>query len=89
MRVLEFFGGLLGLNKLSIESIPDPPVITMFVARLTPDVLEDLRKRIGGSANCIATSQTTDIQAGYMLGINHVLNVLQEGFTLPSQISNK
>lgn len=52
------------------------------VVRLSPDQLAEVRKRVGGPASCIVGAQTTDIQAGYMLGINHVLNILAEGFTL-------
>lgn len=48
--------------------------------RLEQSVLNDLRRRVGGT--CVVTTQTTDHMAGYQLGINHVLNVLQEGFTI-------
>lgn len=50
------------------------------VVRLEQSILNDLRRRVGGT--CVVTTQTTDHMAGYQLGINHVLNVLQEGFTI-------
>jgi hypothetical protein len=50
----------------------------MVIVRLEPAVFADLRKKVG--ANCIVTQLTTDHQAGFQLGINHVLNVLQEGY---------
>lgn len=50
------------------------------VVRLEQAVLNDLRKKVNASA--LVTSTTTDLQAGFQLGINHVLNVLQEGYTI-------
>lgn len=57
---------------------------TVIVARLSPEMLADLRRRVGGPATCLVGSQTTDIQAGYMLGINHALNVIAQDFTIAS-----
>ena len=57
------------------------------VVRLSPMVYAALRKQLGGSSTAHATHLTTEIQAGYMLGINHVLNVLQEGFVTQDQTS--
>lgn len=74
------------LRKLLLKLLrvtPEEQVRYVLVARLPDEVFKDLRHRVGGAASCITTSQTTDIQAGYMLGINHVLNIVQEGFTLP------
>jgi hypothetical protein len=50
------------------------------VYRLDRDSLTALRRSVNPST--FVTGQTTDIQAGYMLGVQHVLNALQEGFTV-------
>ena len=63
---------------------PDPAeqvvTIEQVVVRLEHSVMQDLRRKVNASA--LVTSQTTDLQAGFQLGINHVLNVLQEGYTI-------
>lgn len=46
--------------------------------RLSPDQLDAVRRAVGGA---IAINQnTTPLQAGFQLGVQHVLNVLQSGF---------
>lgn len=52
------------------------------VVRLSPDQLMEVRRKVGGQASTFVSQNTTDIQAGFMLGVNHVLNILQEGFTI-------
>lgn len=52
------------------------------VVRLSPEMMADLRRRLGGAGLIVVSGHTTDIQSGYMLGVNHVLNVLQEGFVI-------
>lgn len=54
--------------------------IKRVIVRLDPSILADLRRKVGGS--CVVTTQTTEHVAGYQLGIAHVLNVLQEGYTI-------
>ena len=50
----------------------------VIIVRLEQSVMNDLRRRVNGT--CMVTTQTTDLQAGYQLGMAHVLNVLQEGY---------
>lgn len=47
--------------------------------RLTPEVYEKLE---GQLPKPIVTGQTTEHQVGYLLGIQYVLSVLREGFTI-------
>lgn len=47
------------------------------VARLSPDVYRALVAKVN-TANCQVTATTTDLQAGFMLGVQHVLQVLRE-----------
>lgn len=61
---------------------PEATKQVRIVARLSPEMLADLRRRCGGGATCIVGQQTTDIQAGYMLGMNYVLNKIAEDFTI-------
>ena len=75
--------------KTHAPYLPPTPVQTVEreVTRLTPEVYAHLRRALGGNAQCFATQQTTEIQAGFMLGINHVLNLLQEGFVTTAPTS--
>lgn len=51
------------------------------VYRLDPDMLAAVRHKAQGGAIAI-NHNTTPIQAGFQLGVQHVLNILQEGFTV-------
>lgn len=55
---------------------------TRTVVRLDEAILADLRRKAGVTA--VVTNQTTEHMAGYQLGVQHVLNVLAEGFTVKS-----
>lgn len=57
-----------------------PKVTELVTVRLTDEQLKEFRRRVNGTA--VVTASTTDLMAGYQLGINHALNVLQEGFTI-------
>ena len=43
----------------------------------SPDVYRALVAKVNTS-NCQVTATTTDLQAGFMLGVQHVLQVLRE-----------
>lgn len=47
--------------------------------RLTPEVYDKLEASL---PKPIVNAQTTDHQVGYLLGIQYVLSVLREGFTV-------
>ena len=50
------------------------------IVRLQPDVYRLLEESLPAPA---VTTTTTDLQAGYALGIQAVLKKLREGFTVP------
>lgn len=50
------------------------------VGVLTAGAYADVEKRAGGNTNLNNT--TTDLQAAYQLGVQHVLRILREGFTI-------
>jgi len=50
------------------------------IVRLSPEQYRVLERRI--LSDVIVSDKTTDIQAGYMLGIQKVLRELREGFTI-------
>ena len=52
---------------------------TITVARLTSEMLADLEKRLPPP---IVDERTTDLQAGYRLGVQHVIKLLREGYTI-------
>lgn len=62
----------------SLESRLFPASTT--IVRLEASVLESLHQKVNASA--VVTSQTTDLMAGYQLGVNHVLNILRTGYTI-------
>ncbi len=49
------------------------------VHRLSPDQLDAVRRQAAG--NISINMNTTPLQAGFQLGVQHVLNVLRDGFT--------
>lgn len=50
------------------------------VFRLTPAAYQALEKQL--LADVLVNDKTSDIQAGYMLGIQKVLKVVRDGFTI-------
>jgi hypothetical protein len=49
------------------------------VVRLTPLIYRVLEERVSVTA---VTSGTTELQAAWMLGVQHVLKMLREGYVL-------
>lgn len=47
--------------------------------RLSKDELQALQRKLPRPA---VTDQTTDLQAGYLLGIQHVIEVLRDGWVV-------
>lgn len=54
------------------------------VYRLNPDVYRDLERKV--LSDIYISKETTDIQAGYMLGIQKVLKELRDGFTIDNSL---
>ena len=50
--------------------------------RLRPSDLARIAKLAGGDAVNTVSATTTELQAGYQLGINRVLDILRKGFTI-------
>ena len=48
--------------------------------RLDNRVYEELEKKVMGTP--IVTKETTELQAGFQLGVQHVLKVLRDGYTV-------
>lgn len=62
--------------------VPKPRVEVVFVARIQDAVFQDFKKKVNNGI--YVSHQTTEIQAGHMLGVQHVLNLLQENLTIPN-----
>lgn len=56
---------------------PKPQIQTY--TRLTREVYEDLEKKVG---RVMVNRETTDLQAGYQLGVQAVLQMLREGYVV-------
>ena len=56
---------------------------TNTVFRLDPISYEQLERKV--LSDVVVSDKTTDIQAGYMLGIQKVLRELRVGFTIGSR----
>jgi len=52
---------------------------TKYIARLTKEVYEDLERKLPPP---IVQRDTSDLQAGFQLGIQHVLKLLREGYVI-------
>lgn len=57
----------------------NPPVKVVELTRLRPDVYAGLEKQVAAP---YVDRQTTEIQAGFLLGIQHVLKVLRDGYVV-------
>lgn len=51
----------------------------IFIHRLREAMIRDIEKKIGVQIG--VSNQTTEIQAGFMLGAQYVLNKLREGYS--------
>jgi len=61
-----------------IQNIPeDTPKETLFIHRLSPDMVQELRRQLDDGR---VDKTTTETQAAFKLGIQHALNVLEQGF---------
>ena len=54
-------------------------------ARLTQHVYEELERKVG---TVVVNQITTDLQAGYMLGVQAVLKELRNGYVIPTPASS-
>jgi hypothetical protein len=54
-------------------------IVSKQYARLTKEVYEDLEKKLPAPS---VQRDTTDLQAGFQLGIQHVLKLLREGYVV-------
>lgn len=55
--------------------------------RLRPSDLARIAQLAGGDAINTVSATTTELQAGYQLGINRVLDILRKGFTIETPTS--
>lgn len=54
-------------------------IVTKQYARLTKEVYEDLERKLPAPT---VQRDTTDLQAGFQLGVQHVLKMLREGYVI-------
>ena len=54
---------------------------TVEYARLTQHVYDELERKVG---SVVVNQVTTDLQAGYMLGVQAVLKELRNGYVVPT-----
>jgi hypothetical protein len=62
-------------QKRKAVADPNPKAIV----RLNTEVYKSLEKQL---PPCVVTERTTEHYAGYLLGIQHVLKLLREGYTV-------
>lgn len=46
--------------------------------RLSPQLLEQIKTKLGGAHMTKVTPQTTDLMVSWQMGVQHVLGVLEE-----------
>lgn len=66
-------------NPGNSNTRPTAQTVVTDIYRLTPDVYAKLEKQCGSPA---VTSTTSELEAGYKLGVQQVLKLLREGFSL-------
>jgi len=69
------------VSSSSVNKVPDcaKTIEITEVVRLTPQIYRVLEERVSVTA---VTSGTTELQAAWMLGVQHVLKMLREGYVL-------
>ncbi|UYA98865.1 hypothetical protein IVIADoCa7_39 [Xanthomonas phage vB_Xar_IVIA-DoCa7] len=55
--------------------------------RLSPVLLEQIKAKLGGDAMTKVTPQTTELMVSWQMGVQHVLAILEKGFTTTVQTS--
>lgn len=65
------------INNSKIEVITKEEHVT--VATLMPDVYEKIESKV---SNTLISSNTSEIEAGYKMGIQHVLKLLRDGYVV-------
>lgn len=58
------------------------------VTRFTQPVYEQFRKLVT-AGNSTLTGTTTELQAGHIIGVNHALTILRDGFVVDSASAAK
>ncbi|ALF01668.1 hypothetical protein CPT_Percy34 [Caulobacter phage Percy] len=56
------------------------PQDTQVVIRLEKSAYDKLEEQV--NSNTLVSSTTTDVEAGFKLGVHHVLSVLRKGFVI-------
>lgn len=64
-------------NHRAMDMEPEPKVTEVVI--LNKDIYKKLEEQLPAPA---PTGTTTDIQAGYLLGVQYVLKKLREGFVI-------
>lgn len=65
-----------------MDAIKELNVTQVEVVRLSRDQYQKLVHSLGGMAVPFSGNQTTEQQAGFMLGIQYVLQKLRDGFVI-------
>lgn len=58
------------------------------IVRLQPQVYEQFRKLVT-AGNSTLTGTTTELQAGHIIGVNHALTILRDGFVVEAVTAAK
>ncbi|WCA46283.1 hypothetical protein [Caulobacter phage ERS] len=56
------------------------PQDTQAVIRLERSAYDELEKQV--NSNTLVSGSTTEIEAGFKLGVHHVLSILRKGFVI-------
>ena len=68
-----------GLSRLQPVLTQHSQVARINLARMRANTIEALEAKV---SNTLVTDETTPLQAGYRLGIAHVLALLRKGFVV-------
>jgi hypothetical protein len=75
MKLIQWLSSLFQRTQTAVPYNP-PQVVVTEVVRLRQDVFDSFSRSIG---NPVVSAGTTDLEAGYKLGIQFALARLQEG----------
>lgn len=89
MSIIDAIANRLGyVRKTEPLTITYERVEVREYARLTQPMFDQFRRQVL-AGNAVLTENTSELQAGHIIGVNHALNILRDGYVVePTSAAN-
>lgn len=89
MSIIDAIANRLGyVRKTEPQVIVHERVELREYARLTQPMFDQFRRQVL-AGNAVLTENTSELQAGHIIGVNHALNILRDGYVVePTSAAN-